>query len=182
MEPIAAPSRRGGVRRHVCWSHRGCAPCRRRLQHQWGALGRTAPKKWYDSVFVLGKASAEWHAGFKLPRPLGYGVSVTMQDGLICIGGSDSTHHFTEVFRLQSSVAVRALFGVRAFWLLLVLNVFFGITNWGISAWLPTYLRERFHLGLGAAGLSATGYIQAASFLGVLGGGVSADRWSRTNP
>jgi N-acetylneuraminate epimerase len=58
-------------------------------------------KKWYDSGFVLGKTTGEWHAGFKLPRPLGYGVSVTMQDGLICIGGSDATRHFAEVFRLQ---------------------------------------------------------------------------------
>jgi MFS family permease len=78
--------------------------------------------------------------------------------------------------------AIRALFGVRAFWVLLVVNVFFGVTNWGISAWLPTYLRERFNLGLGAAGLSATGYIQAASFIGVLLGGVWADQWSRSNP
>jgi MFS family permease len=80
------------------------------------------------------------------------------------------------------AAAGRALFGVRAFWVLLVLNVFFGITNWGISAWLPTYLREHFHLGLGAAGISATGYIQAASFVGVLVGGAWADRWSRSNP
>ncbi|MEI6871790.1 MAG: MFS transporter, partial [Verrucomicrobiota bacterium] len=39
-----------------------------------------------------------------------------------------------------------------------------------------------FHLGLGAAGISATGYIQAASFVGVLVGGAWADRWSRSNP
>ncbi len=77
--------------------------------------------------------------------------------------------------------AGRALFGVRAFWLLLLINVFFGTANWGITAWLPTYLRDRFHLGLGAAGLSATGYIQAASFIGVLLGGAWADRWSVKN-
>ncbi len=58
-------------------------------------------KKWYDSGFVLEKTTGTWRAGFKLPRPLGYGVSVTIQDGLICIGGSDSTRHFAEVFRLQ---------------------------------------------------------------------------------
>ena len=59
------------------------------------------PKKWYDSVFVLEEPNGEWQAGFKLSRPLGYGVSITTQDGLICIGGSDATRHYAEVFRLQ---------------------------------------------------------------------------------
>jgi len=58
-------------------------------------------KKWYDSGFVLEEPKGEWRAGFKLPRPLGYGVSITTQDGLICIGGSDATRHYAEVFRLQ---------------------------------------------------------------------------------
>lgn len=57
-----------------------------------------------------------------------------------------------------------------------------SIANWGIYGWLPTYLREHFHLGVGNAGLAATGYVQIASFLGVVIGGIWADRWSRTQP
>jgi MFS transporter, Spinster family, sphingosine-1-phosphate transporter len=74
-----------------------------------------------------------------------------------------------------------ALFGQPGFWVLLALNVLVGVVNWMIYGWLPTYLKEHFSLGLGAAGMSATGYIQAASFVGVLTGGVWADRWSRVN-
>ena len=73
-----------------------------------------------------------------------------------------------------------ALFAHPAFLILLIANALVSIANWGIYGWLPTYLKEHFQLGLGAAGLTATGYIQIASFAGVLVGGVWADRWSRT--
>ncbi len=58
-------------------------------------------KKWYDSVFVLPKPDGKWRRGFKLPRPLGYGVSVTADDAVLCFGGSDSTRHYSESFRLE---------------------------------------------------------------------------------
>lgn len=78
--------------------------------------------------------------------------------------------------------AFRSLFRQPAFWFLLAANALVGVANWGIYGWLPTYLKERFSLGLGAAGMTATGYIQIASFAGVLVGGFWADRWSRTSP
>jgi MFS family permease len=79
--------------------------------------------------------------------------------------------------------ALAALLRLPGFQLLLALNIIGpGIVNWAIYGWLPNYLREHFQLGLGAAGLSATAYIQIASFAGVLIGGACADRWSRTRP
>jgi MFS family permease len=77
---------------------------------------------------------------------------------------------------------VRALFGQPSFLALLAYFTLFALANWGINGWLPTYLREQFKLGEGQAGLSATGYIQVASFAGVLLGGVWSDRWVRRNP
>jgi N-acetylneuraminic acid mutarotase len=58
-------------------------------------------KKWYDSVFVLEKPDGAWRGGFKLPRALGYGVSVTTERGVVCIGGSDSQRHHADVFLLE---------------------------------------------------------------------------------
>lgn len=58
-------------------------------------------KVWHDSVFVLEHTNGVWRTGQKLPRPLGYGVSVTTDKGLVCIGGSDSTHHVRDVFLLR---------------------------------------------------------------------------------
>ena len=45
--------------------------------------------------------------------------------------------------------------------------------------WLPSFLFGKFHMGLSAAGVNATVYQQAASVLGVLSGGVLADRMAR---
>ncbi len=56
-----------------------------------------------------------------------------------------------------------------------------ALSNWLVYTWLPLFLYERFHLSLGAAGFSATFYLQAASYVGVIAGGVMADRWSRTS-
>ena len=41
--------------------------------------------------------------------------------------------------------------------------------------WMPTFLYNKFHMSLSMAGLNATIYIQMASVLGVISGGVLAD-------
>lgn len=58
-------------------------------------------KVWYDSVFILETPQSTWKTGFKLPRPLGYGVSLSCKQGVLCIGGSDAQKHSTEVFFLE---------------------------------------------------------------------------------
>ncbi len=63
-----------------------------------------------------------------------------------------------------------------AFWGLL------SIASWSISGWLPAYLQEQFHMTQGRAGLTALGYIHAASIFGMVVGGYIGDRWSRTSP
>ncbi len=93
----------------------------------------------------------------------------------------DST---TRVAEEKASIpsALRSLFGQFSFLALLAYFTLFSIANWGINGWLPTYLREHFQLGQGKAGISATGYIQLASFIGVLIGGFWSDRWVRRTP
>ena len=58
-------------------------------------------KVWHDSIFALPKPDAEWLTGFKLPRALGYGVSVSTPEGVLCAGGSDAHRHFRDVFLLS---------------------------------------------------------------------------------
>ena len=57
-----------------------------------------------------------------------------------------------------------------------------GAVGWLIIGWMPTFMREQFGLGQGAAGFSALGYVYTAQMFGLLAGGVWSDRWSRTNP
>jgi N-acetylneuraminic acid mutarotase len=58
-------------------------------------------KVWYDTVFVLDKPDGDWKVAGKLARPLGYGVSVTHRDGVVCVGGGDAERHYDDAFRLE---------------------------------------------------------------------------------
>ncbi|MBI3880284.1 MAG: galactose oxidase [Verrucomicrobia bacterium] len=58
-------------------------------------------KVWYDKVFALEKPDGQWREVGKLKRPLGYGVSLPSGGGVLCIGGSDASKHFAEVFTLE---------------------------------------------------------------------------------
>jgi MFS transporter, Spinster family, sphingosine-1-phosphate transporter len=77
---------------------------------------------------------------------------------------------------------LRALWTQPAFWILVVYFTLPAIAGWVIKNWLPTFLADMFKLREGPAGLSATGYIQIASFGGVLFGGAVADWWMRLTP
>src|ERR1035441_1158378 len=58
-------------------------------------------KVWYDLVFVLPKPDGKWLFGFRLPRPVGYGVSVTTTRGVLCAGGGDAKESFRDTFLLR---------------------------------------------------------------------------------
>jgi MFS family permease len=72
-----------------------------------------------------------------------------------------------EVFRNPMAVALMAVFIGANFVAMVFLT------------WLPSYLTRTFHMSLTMAGFSATAYLQAASVLGVLTGGIVADGWVR---
>lgn len=48
--------------------------------------------------------------------------------------------------------------------------------------WMPSFLFRKFHMTLAVAGLSGTAYLQIASVLGVLSGGVLADYLAKRHP
>ncbi len=79
--------------------------------------------------------------------------------------------------RVTIGHAVCTLGTERSYWILVAYFTLMGIAGWAAKNWMPTFLADRFHLTEGPAGLSATGYIHVASFVGVLLGGVMADRW-----
>ncbi|MGI8604793.1 MAG: hypothetical protein ACR2OZ_17625 [Verrucomicrobiales bacterium] len=67
-------------------------------------------KAWTDSIFVLeqkpgaqgGEPAYEWLAvEARLPRPLANGISVSLDDGVLCCGGADPDACHAEVFKLQ---------------------------------------------------------------------------------
>ena len=76
--------------------------------------------------------------------------------------------------------AIKSLFSRGAFLVIVVYWGLLGVAGSVLGGWMPTYLTEHFHLGQGAAGITATTYLQLAALAGVLFGGAWADRLSRT--
>ncbi len=62
----------------------------------WGATKKT----WYDDVFVLEKPEGSWKKVGRLPRPMGYGVALTVPGGVLCLGGADARWHYPSAFLL----------------------------------------------------------------------------------
>ncbi len=68
--------------------------------------GNTRPwaggvKTWHDSVWVLETPGGQWKAAGTLPRPMGYGVSLSAQNALICLGGGDAGSNYKDAFILR---------------------------------------------------------------------------------
>src|SRR5688572_28295397 len=78
--------------------------------------------------------------------------------------------------RIGFWASVRDLFREPSYRLALVYWGLVSIGTWAVMGWLPTLLGERFNLSQGTAGLSATGYLQPAAWVGLIVGGILSDR------
>jgi MFS family permease len=76
-------------------------------------------------------------------------------------------------------LAVAALLRVPTFGMLCLVFPLFLFGLWLIYSWLPNFMHEKFGLGLADAALTATLYLQGATLVGMIGGGVGADRLYR---
>ena len=126
-----------------------------------------------------------WRSGFRFFGVFGIVYSIILllflkdiNNDTLVAGVQNGDETGKEVSFIES---VRKLFGVRSFNIILVFFCILGMANWLTYGWLPTFLKDHFSLKLGAAGMSATGYVQIGSFAGVILGGILADRWSRSN-
>ena len=54
-------------------------------------------KKYYRDVFVLEDPTGSWRRSGTFPFPIAYGASVTIKDGLLCIGGKSNESEFDQV-------------------------------------------------------------------------------------
>ncbi len=78
--------------------------------------------------------------------------------------------------------SMRTLLGLPGFKTVVAAFSLFSFAGWVAYTWLPVFLYEQFRMSLTEAGFFATFFIQAASFAGVVTGGIFADRWSRRSP
>ena len=98
---------------------------------------------------------------------------------IVALRDAPVSHERNAAKHVTIADTLSALWSQPAFWILVIYFTLPAIAGWVTKNWLPTFLADTFNLKEGPAGLSATGYIQIASFIGVLLGGVVADWWMR---
>ena len=76
------------------------------------------------------------------------------------------------------SKAAANIFATKGYKKILIVFAIASICDWAIYTWMPLYLFEAFHFSLAKAGFTATFYIKAGGFVGLLVGGVVADAWA----
>jgi nitrate/nitrite transporter NarK len=78
-------------------------------------------------------------------------------------------------------LALAELFRIPTYRVLCTIFPLFLFGLWMLYAWLPNFLYEKFALDLAEAGFTAGVYLQTGALIGLLGGGVLADRlYART--
>jgi MFS family permease len=76
---------------------------------------------------------------------------------------------------------LKVLFSNRSFYYMLGFWSLLSIVSWLIAAWLPTFYIQHFNLSQKVAGIYATAYLYPASVVGLILGGVLADKWIKKN-
>ena len=75
--------------------------------------------------------------------------------------------------------AAKELVTNRSFILLVLYFTLPALAGWVVKDWMPAILKDKFAIGQGKAGVSATLFVNIASLIGALAGGWLADRWMR---
>ncbi|MBA4408843.1 MAG: MFS transporter [Odoribacter sp.] len=83
---------------------------------------------------------------------------------------------FTSVFK-----SLGMLFGTISFWVIMFYFAAPSFPGWAIKNWIPTLFSMNLHIDMAQAGPFSTITIAASSFIGVLFGGILADRWIQRN-
>jgi MFS family permease len=120
--------------------------------------------QWRAAFFVLGAV------GIAYALPYWFCLRQYRQPIYAETRRSGSLLAVTALIRIPSYLLIGAVFAVESFGL------------WLLYAWLPTFFREKFSLGMADAALSATVCLQAATFAGIVSGGWIADHLSVRRP
>ena len=84
-----------------------------------------------------------------------------------------------EPAKVRTALAFPALIKVRTFLLLCVVFPVFVFGLWLLYGWLPAFLHDKFSLNQSDAAFNATVFLQGTTLIGLLGGGVLADKMYR---
>ncbi len=127
-----------------------------------------------------------WRSSFTLFGCAGVALALVLTLFLIepargSSDGGDTLRQGAASFPRREGLAMELAALLKSKAVLLLIFVFAGANFVAVVflTWMPTFLVENFHMSLTMAGLNGTAYQQVASVLGVLAGGILADRMVR---
>jgi predicted MFS family arabinose efflux permease len=125
-----------------------------------------------------------WRSGFYLFGSLGVVLAFALVPLLreVRRGESEGKVQAAEDTGIPVRTALGEIFRTRM--VLVLVTVFVGANFVAMIflTWLPSFLFRKFGMSLAMAGFSGAAYFQVASVLGVLCGGMLADRWRMRHP
>jgi ACS family D-galactonate transporter-like MFS transporter len=137
-----------------------------------GGFGATVAQSW------------SWQAAFQSFGLIGVIYSFV----LILLLNEKRTNNLSVLKQTSSSdmfhsiqYSLSMLLGTASFWVILFYFAAPSFPGWGIKNWLPTLFSETLNIGMSEAGPLSTITIAFSSLIGVISGGLLADRWIAHN-
>lgn len=136
----------------------------------------------FDTAQLVGVVAGGWYGGFMAEAfhwrwafySLGiFGILYAIPYFTFLKRTSEEAQ--VETKKSGSRFAVAALIKVPTYRVLCIVFPTFTFMLWLLYTWLPSFLYDKFSLGLAEAGFTATVYLQSATVVGLLSGGVFAD-------
>jgi predicted MFS family arabinose efflux permease len=135
---------------------------------------------------IVGTVAGSWFGGWMADRGqwrgaffvLG-GIGVLYALPYFLFLRTVNEHAGTAAAPVRPAFALGVLIKVNTFLLLCVVFPVFVFGLWLLYNWLPTFLHDKFSLDQADAAFNATVFLQGATFVGLLGGGVLADIFYR---
>jgi len=120
-----------------------------------------------------------WRSSFSLLGLLGMAFGLVLFLFLKEPSGQDRAESPRKESLGEILKTIAELFRIPMVWVLTAVFVGANFVAVVFLVWTPKFLFDKFHMSLSMAGFSATAYLQMASVLGVLCGGVLADSLAR---
>lgn len=117
-------------------------------------------------------AAKSWQSTFHL-----FGLAGIVYAGVLVLLLKEKARTFSR----GAYSGFRRLFTLPAFGIILFYFAVLSLPGWAAKNWLPTLYASSLRMDMAVAGPLATITIAAASFLGVISGGLLSDRWVKRN-
>ena len=124
----------------------------------------------------------DWTYAYQVFGWIGIGHGVILMFFLKDLSAPAATGSGAQTTPVSIGDAFAHLFTNRAYLLVLGYACTLGIVGWSVVGWMPTFMKERFAMTQGEAGLTTTICMNVAALVGMLVGGAWAGRWSRKDP